>query len=135
MTVSIVVIMFELTGAMHFVLPTIMIVVLAKFVGDLVGGKDGHSNLFIQMEEYPFLETKEDYHFSARAADIMTSAEKLVVLSNGITIEGVEQLLASTTMNTYPIVDDRLSMSLEGCITRNDLRYAIGTFPLDSGFN
>ncbi|KAJ3376128.1 glycerol ethanol, ferric requiring protein [Allomyces arbusculus] len=131
MTISIVVILFELTGALNFVLPTILVVVVAKFVADLVGGRDGLANLTIQLRGYPFLDPKDadraDPVVPFPLGHVMTPAENLVVLHNGMAVAQVRAALDRMPVGTFPIVDDPVRMGLEGCITRQDLEYALAT--------
>ena len=59
MTVSIVVIMFELTGALTYVLPIMIAVMIAKWVGDAVH-KRGIYESWIQINSYPLLDNRDD---------------------------------------------------------------------------
>ncbi|EHL01986.1 putative H(+)/Cl(-) exchange transporter 3 [Glarea lozoyensis 74030] len=59
MTVSIVVIMFELTGALTYVLPIMIAVMLSKWIGDAFG-KRGIYESWIHFNEYPFLDNSEE---------------------------------------------------------------------------
>lgn len=117
--------MFELTGVLNFILPTILTVTVAKFVAKLVSGDDGHANLFIQMKGYPYMDTREDYHFVATVDDIMTTTDRLVVFHNGMTIAHVQVCMNSVPFNTFLVIDHPSTMNLEGCITRADLQKAL----------
>ncbi|KAJ1509814.1 glycerol ethanol, ferric requiring protein [Coelomomyces lativittatus] len=120
LTLSIVVILFELTGALHFVLPTIVVVVVAKFVSDALVGLEGYSTRMVQLNHYPYLETRESYHFTVCVDKIMTH-QSLVVLKNGMTVHALRMILSTVSFNTFPIVNDLHSRGLEGCITRREL--------------
>lgn len=54
MTVSLVVIMFELTGAFTHILPLMMSIMIARWVGDAFG-KDGIFDQLILESRYPYL--------------------------------------------------------------------------------
>ncbi|KAI9164495.1 glycerol ethanol, ferric requiring protein [Blastocladiella emersonii ATCC 22665] len=136
LTISIVVILFELTGALNFVLPTIMTVVIAKFVADMCGGsQNGLAKLWIQLKAYPYMDTKDTPHLAFTAEDVMCAADQLVILRNGMPLAHVQQVVRSVKYSTFPIVDDFASMGLEGCITRSDLQYAIATSPAANAAN
>lgn len=61
MTVSVVVIMFELTGALRYILPTMIVVLVTKAVGDLFY-EGGIADQLIHLNGLPFLD-KEDHSF------------------------------------------------------------------------
>jgi len=69
-TVSLVVIMFELTGSLDFIVPTMAAVMFAKWVGDALDRK-GIYDAHIALNGYPFLDTKEEFSHSTVAADVM----------------------------------------------------------------
>ena len=80
MTVSIVVITFELTGALAYVLPNMVAVMISKWVGDAFGQR-GIYESWIRFKEYPFLDNRDDPVPDVLVADIMTPIEDLVVLT------------------------------------------------------
>lgn len=91
MTVSIVVIMFELTGALTYVLPIMIAVMLSKWVGDAFG-KKGIYETWINFKEYPFLENKDEPVPDIPVSQIMTRIEDMVVITatgNSITSLGM----------------------------------------------
>ncbi|KAI9222616.1 chloride channel [Blastocladiella britannica] len=131
LTISIAVILFELTGALNFILPTILVVVVAKFVADLAGGPmNGLANLYIQLRNLPWMDAKEDLNLDFAAADMMRPAAELVVMQRGMALKDVRAVLDSTAFATFPIVDDLYTRGLEACVTRADLEHAIATAPI-----
>ncbi|OBZ72186.1 H(+)/Cl(-) exchange transporter 3 [Grifola frondosa] len=58
MTISLVVIIFELTGALSHVLPIMISVMVSKWVGDAFG-EDGIYAIWIAMRQYPWLPPRE----------------------------------------------------------------------------
>ena len=68
-TISLVVIMFELTGALQHIVPFMVAVQLAKWTGDFFG--DGIYDCHIELRQYPFLHEPEEHSVSGIAADIM----------------------------------------------------------------
>jgi chloride channel 3/4/5 len=147
MTVSIVVIMFELTGALSYVLPIMMAVMLAKWVGD-VFSKRGIYESWIQFKEYPYLDNKDDTPVpDVPASNIMTRAEEMTCLDarEKHTIESLLQLLERTTYRGFPVISareptsaasfhppsgpgsrhDLLNQILLGYISRTELLYSL----------
>ncbi|KZZ94167.1 Chloride channel, voltage gated [Moelleriella libera RCEF 2490] len=123
LTVSVVVIMFELTGALTYILPTMIVVGVTKAVSD-VFGKGGIADRMIWFNGFPFLDNKEEHNFGVPVSQVMrTSVVSFPV--NGLTLARVEQLLSEDKYQGFPIVEDANSKILLGYIGRTELRYAI----------
>lgn len=130
MTVSIVVIMFELTGALTYVLPIMIAVMVAKWTGDAVGRR-GIYESWIHFNEYPFLDNSDDNPLSipdVPSAQIMTRTEDLVVLTaTGHTIASLSALLAAHPYRGFPVVSDPRRAVLLGYISRAELSYNLSS--------
>ncbi|KAK9461077.1 chloride channel [Lipomyces oligophaga] len=126
LTVSLVVIMFELTGALGYVLPIMISLMVAKWVGDAID-HNGIYERWIQFRGYPYLSNNVGVPIPDVTVDeIMTPAAQLTVLtSTGHTIGHLEELLRSNEYKGFPIVQDRDSYALVGYITRSELKFAL----------
>ncbi|KAI8598693.1 chloride channel [Dissophora ornata] len=125
MTVSLVIIMFELTGALTYVLPIMIVVMTSKWVGDAFG-KEGIFDGIILLCGYPFLDDKEEYKLNTMASQVMTPVEDIVVVTaTGNTLDSLDNLLHETHYKGYPVVKSLRDMMLVGYISRTELRYAI----------
>lgn len=126
MTVSIVVIMFELTGALTYVLPIMIAVMLSKWVGDAFE-KRGIYETWIHFNEYPFLENKDDAPVpDVPASQIMTQLQDLAVLTaTGHSIQTIHNFLVAQPYRGFPVVADSVSNILLGYIARTELVYAV----------
>ncbi|KAI9641207.1 chloride channel [Ciborinia camelliae] len=124
MTVSIVVIMFELTGALTYVLPIMIAVMISKWVGDAFG-KRGIYESWIHLNEYPFLDNSDETPIpDISVRQIMTRIEDLVVLTaTGHTIESLTNILASHPHRGFPVISDPREAILLGYISRAELQY------------
>ncbi|KAI4280752.1 MAG: hypothetical protein L6R38_004217 [Xanthoria sp. 2 TBL-2021] len=122
-TVSVVVIMFELTGALTYILPTMIVVGVTKAVSERFG-KGGIADRMIWFNGFPFLDNKEEHTFGVPVSQVMTS-EVTWLPSSGLTLRAVEQLMAQNKYQGFPVVEDRTSKILIGYIGRTELRYAI----------
>ncbi|KAI1718411.1 voltage gated chloride channel domain-containing protein [Ditylenchus destructor] len=128
MTVSLVVIMFELTGSLEFIVPTMVAVMFAKWVGDAIlklGIYDAH----IELNGYPFLDNKGEYPFSTVASQVMrpgtdNSAMKLIH-QDQMTVGELESLLRETNYNGFPVVLNEHDLFVVGFCTRRDLQTAL----------
>ncbi|MCJ1457109.1 hypothetical protein MMC28_007475 [Mycoblastus sanguinarius] len=128
MTVSIVVITFELTGALTYVLPIMIAVMISKWVGDAFG-KRGIYETWIHFNEYPFLDNRDDSPVpDVPVSQIMTQIEDLSVLAaTGHTIQSIQNMLAAQPYRGFPVVSDAIKNILLGYISRTELIYAIRT--------
>ena len=60
MTVSLVVIMFELTGGLEYIVPLMAAAVTSKWVADAFG-KEGIYESHIQLNGYPYLDVRDEF--------------------------------------------------------------------------
>ena len=126
MTVSIVVIMFELTGALTYVLPIMIAVMLSKWTGDAFG-KRGIYESWIHFSEYPFLDNKEDQQPpDIPASQVMTRVDELATIpAVGHTLKTLQDFLATHQYRGFPIVVNHTTNIFLGYITRTELSFAI----------
>jgi chloride channel 3/4/5 len=81
--------MFELTGALPFVLPLMIAVMLAKQVADCFG-KRGIYETWIHLNGYPYLDKADEYSREMGVREVMTKIEDLVVITAaGSTIDSL----------------------------------------------
>ncbi|KAK0164846.1 hypothetical protein PV328_003417 [Microctonus aethiopoides] len=127
MTVSLVVIMFELTGGVRYIVPLMAAAMASKWVGDALG-KQGIYDAHIGLNGYPFLDSKEEFQHTTLAADVMQPKrnEALHVFTqDSMTVEDVENLLKETEHNGFPVIVSKESQYLVGFVLRRDLNLAI----------
>lgn len=129
-TVSVVVIMFELTGALTYILPTMIAVGVTKLVSERFG-KGGIADRMIWFNGMPFLDNKEEHTFGVPVSQTMT-ANPTCLPATGLRLDEVEAILADSLYQGFPIVDDRDSKLLLGYIGRTELRYALDRARRDS---
>ena len=122
-TVSVTVIMFELTGALTYILPTMIVVGVTKAVGDRFS-KGGIADRMIWFNGFPFLDSKEELSFGVPVSEVMTQNMTVIPASN-FTVKAAERLLESTNFSGFPIVENRTNRMLVGYIGKTELRYAI----------
>ncbi|ESA42823.1 CLC voltage-gated chloride channel protein [Neurospora crassa OR74A] len=122
-TVSVVVIMFELTGALTYILPTMIVVGVTKAVSELFG-KGGIADRMIWFSGFPFLDNKEDHNLGVPVSHAMIK-DVTSIPTNGMTLQQIEGLLAEDNYQGFPIVEDEHSKILVGYIGRTELRYAV----------
>lgn len=122
-TVTVVVIMYELTGALNYIVPTMIVVGVTQAVS-AKWGKGGLTDQAIWFNGFPFIDTKEQHCFNAPVSKAM--ARKLVVLpARDLTLDKLEHILKTTTHRGFPIIDNFESKFLLGYIGRSELQYVI----------
>lgn len=128
MTVSLVVIMFELTGGLQYIVPLMAASVTSKWVGDALG-KEGIYDAHIHLNGYPFLDSKAEFTHTTQAADVMRPRRSdpplVVITQDSMTLDDIETLLKETVHNGFPVVVSKESMYLVGFVLRRDLNIAI----------
>lgn len=72
MTVSLAVIMFELTGSLSYVMPFMLSILVSKWIADAIEPQ-GIYDLLIDLNEYPYLDTKSKYTFSSYLSELLPS--------------------------------------------------------------
>ncbi|KAF7519506.1 hypothetical protein G7054_g13066 [Neopestalotiopsis clavispora] len=130
-TITVVVIMFELTGALTYILPTMIVVGVTKAVSELFG-KGGIADRMIWFSGFPFLDNKEEHNFGVPAQAVMKT-DVVALPANGMLLQAVEDLLSQPKYQGFPVVDDLDSRILLGYIGRTELRYAIERLKRERG--
>ncbi|KAG0142283.1 hypothetical protein CROQUDRAFT_50533 [Cronartium quercuum f. sp. fusiforme G11] len=124
MTISLVVIVFELTGAVELVLQIMMAVMISKFTADHFS-VDGIYEAWINFRGYPYLSPKDSFsHIDLTAQDIMVT--DIVSLSaKGWTLGTLRHEAQQHPYKGYPIITDQRNRMLMGYIPSNELRFAL----------
>ncbi|KAL0953386.1 hypothetical protein HGRIS_004625 [Hohenbuehelia grisea] len=129
MTISLVVIVFELTGALSHVLPIMISIMTAKWVGDALG-KHGIYPVWIAMRRYPWLPPVDYKDRGQTGASLMKPLSKLVVIEDGeCTVHDLAGLVRRYDYHGFPVVNKG---QLEGYATRENLRMAIDRALVDN---
>ncbi|XP_029786443.1 H(+)/Cl(-) exchange transporter 5 isoform X3 [Suricata suricatta] len=128
MTVSLVVIMFELTGGLEYIVPLMAAAMTSKWVADALG-REGIYDAHIRLNGYPFLEAKEEFAHKTLAMDVMKPQRNdpllTVLTQDSMTVEDIETIISETTYSGFPVVVSRESQRLVGFVLRRDLIISI----------
>lgn len=122
-SVSLVVIMFELTGGLSHLLPTMVGILAAKMVCTFFE-EEGIYDQHINLRRYPFLDTKKHIPHTSSARKIMRTNLR-VIPELGATVGFLRKLLNEYNYYSFPIVRKESDMVLTGNIARKELMYAI----------
>ncbi|OAV95134.1 hypothetical protein PTTG_03862 [Puccinia triticina 1-1 BBBD Race 1] len=124
MTVSLVVIIFELTGAVELVLQIMMAVMISKFTADYFS-TDGIYEAWIHFRAYPYLSPKEDFQPDGVTASQVMVKELVSLSGQGWTVDSLEEVVRKYEFNGFPIVSDHKNNLLLGYVPSNELRFAL----------
>ncbi|XP_076843491.1 H(+)/Cl(-) exchange transporter 5 [Brachyhypopomus gauderio] len=128
MTVSLVVIMFELTGGLEYIVPLMAATMTSKWVADALG-REGIYEAHIRLNGYPFLEPKEEFSQTTLASDVMRPRRSdpplSVITQDGMSVDEVEGLISDTSYSGFPVVVSLESHRLVGFVLRRDLVISI----------
>jgi len=123
MTVWVVVTVFELTGALTYVLPIMITVLVARWTNGKFDEKSCY-DLWIQFFDYPYLNEIQKPLPLIKSEVLMTPYDKVeaLYLEDDYTIESLENVL-EFKFQGLPILSNRLTPKLIGWLSLSDLRY------------
>lgn len=122
-SVSLVVIMFELTGGLGHLLPTMFGILAAKMVCNF-SKLEGIYDMHINIKRYPFLDSK--HHVShTLAARVIMRPPRAIIPEIGMSLRWLKDLLNEYQYYGFPIVHSESDMILTGNIVRAELMAAI----------
>ncbi|KAG8981763.1 glycerol ethanol, ferric requiring protein [Tulasnella sp. 427] len=121
-TVTVVVIMFELTGALTYILPTMIVLLVTKSVGDWFDA-EGIADEMIKFNGYPYL-AKNEHAFNIPVSRVMRT-ELHTLAAAGLQLPAVVEKINSTAVKGFPIVTPDDQRVLLGYIGRTELNYVL----------
>lgn len=125
-TVSLAVIMFELTGGLEYVVPIMIASVVSKWIGDALT-KYSLYELYIALHEYPYLNIKLEIDIGGSVSDAMTHRGQhlQVIYADDNDIARIKSLLQRTRYHGFPVVESLHSARIVGYISRLRLMQAL----------
>ncbi|CAK7892744.1 anion/proton exchange transporter Gef1p [[Candida] anglica] len=134
LTVTVVVIMFELTGALRYIIPTMIVVAITKSINDK-WGKGGIADQMIKFNGLPLIDAKEEHTFNATVVEAMSTVT--VALPYGkndssIDVSQLQVILSKTKYRGFPIIDSFDNPQIIGYVSRSDLEHVLLNFPQGS---
>lgn len=128
MTVSLVVIMVELTGVLSYSVPLMCAALISKLVGDALV-REGIYDAHIQLNNYPYLDMKTEFNDRTIASDVLEDKQEkhelVVIPRNGLTFGELKHLVSENKYNGYPVVASQEQTSIIGFVLRRDLQLVI----------
>eukprot|EP00928_Gymnodinium_smaydae_P070448 TRINITY_DN5427_c0_g6_i2.p1 TRINITY_DN5427_c0_g6~~TRINITY_DN5427_c0_g6_i2.p1 ORF type:complete len:744 (-),score=164.91 TRINITY_DN5427_c0_g6_i2:61-2292(-) len=118
-TISLVVIMFELTSSLQLVIPFMFAVLTAKWTGDLF--TIGIYDYCIQIRKYPYLHEPDEVTFNTTAKDVMDEMVDSLHVEPG-KMGRLLEFLCACPHGGYPLTVSEADRSLLGYIHTRQLR-------------
>lgn len=124
MTVSLVVIMFELTGALSYALPIMTSIMVSKWIADAIS-PDSLFDYLIKRNAYPYLNHKKEYVHTTALRDLLSTSPTLDI-DHPYPIHELEDALHALSESDagFPLLDGQL---LVGYIQATELEHALET--------
>jgi len=120
MTVSLAVIMFELTGGIEYLVPVIVAILVSKWVGEAVG-VDSIYELGVEITALPYLDPKKEFHHAANVTEVAGPREYRMLTERGWDLDRLNELLEKTNFTGYPLVVSDTDFTLYGYVSRKAL--------------
>jgi chloride channel 3/4/5 len=130
-TISLVVIMFELTGGLQLIMPFMLAVLVSKWVGDLFTG--GIYDCCIMLRGYPFLHEPEDVTFTKRVCDIMDSDLECIT-AEPVPICEILYDLQNSSFGGFPLIRSTEDHTLLGYVKTSKIVQYLQTELASSAF-
>lgn len=121
LTLTAAVIMFELTGAVRYIIPTMIAVAVTKAINDR-WGSGGIADQMIEFNGLPFIDAKEAHVFDTTVAAAMSPLTVVFTMNAAVKVEKVREMLKEFPYRGYPLVKSAQSPVLVGYIVRADLQ-------------
>lgn len=127
LTVTVAIIMFELTGAVRYIIPTMVAITVTKIVNDK-WGKGGIADQMITFNGLPYIDPKEEFSFDATVTAAMCCSTAVFTADSTQTIGQVRDVIAKTNYKGYPVVKSVTEPEILGYVTRSSLEYVLESY-------
>ncbi|KAJ1654991.1 hypothetical protein IWQ61_005180 [Dispira simplex] len=126
MTLSLVVVMFELTGTLTYILPIMVVVLVSKWVSDFISIDGVYENM-IRIAGHPFLDNQHEHIHSKSTGELVQNDLEVIDVNNANTVASLKQKLRTMTHRGFadggfPLLDEDL---LVGYISCSELEHAL----------
>ncbi|KAJ3504402.1 hypothetical protein NLJ89_g7954 [Agrocybe chaxingu] len=139
-TVSLAVIMFELTDTLTYAVPVMLSVLVAKTIADALEPK-GIYDLVIELNQLPYLDTKHEYLWgNLQMNDVVAKDVEVIRLDEINTVKSLRAkldtlILSGADDSGFPILrrdSNDEGMRMVGYIGSNELEHALNQIPFDA---
>ncbi|CAI5758878.1 unnamed protein product [Candida verbasci] len=129
LTVTVVIIMFELTGALRYIVPTMIVVAITKSITDK-WGKGGIADQMIEYNGLPLIDSKKEFKFGVNVDQAMTKETITFSMDHNdtITYNEIRQIFQKSDIKGFPIIYSSLNPKIYGYISRHDINYILTNY-------
>lgn len=120
LSVTVVIIMFELTGALRYIIPTMIVVAITKSINHK-WGKGGIADQMIKFNGLPRIDAKEEFSFNTSVEGCMTTIVVTVPSSTPITLSKFRTILSKTGCRGFPLIKSPSDPKISGFVLRADI--------------
>lgn len=126
LTVTVVIVMFELTGALRYIVPTMIVVAVTKAINDK-WGEGGIADQMIKFNGLPLIDAKDEFVFNTTVEAAMAHATVVLPTASSaiLTKAQIKNLLDKTNFRGFPVVTTYENPRILGYVSRLDLEYAL----------
>lgn len=120
MTVTVAIIMFELTGAVKYIVPTMISIAITKAIND----KWGHGGIADQMILFnglPNVDPKDEFTFNANVDEAMSTVTTVFVADTVYAVEEIRSIVDRTSFRGFPVVASEARPEIVGYVLRSDI--------------
>ncbi|AQZ18673.1 GEF1 (YJR040W) [Zygosaccharomyces parabailii] len=140
LTLTVVVIMFELTDAFMYIIPTMIVVAITRIVMSNSGVPGGIADQMIQVNGFPLMESEDEDGFMEDHVAEEIMSQNLTTINEKITLSNLESMIydSQTVLTSgFPIVKEDYGMRTEkkciGYVLRRDIMSRLLVIESDTG--
>lgn len=120
LTVTVAIIMFELTGAVKYIIPTMISIAVTKAINDK-WGQGGIADQMILFNGLPNIDPKDEFSFKTTVEDAMSFVTTVFVADVRYSIKDIQITVSQTTIRGFPVVSSESKPEIVGYVMRSDL--------------
>lgn len=131
LTVTVAIIMFELTGAVKYIIPTMISIAITKAINDK-WGQGGIADQMILFNGLPHIDPKDEFVFDATVEEAMSTVTTAFVADKVYSVDDIVATIENRSFRGYPVVSSETQAQIVGYVMVSDLKDALGRDDLPS---
>ena len=124
LTVSLAIVIYEITGGLEYITPIMVTIVCAKWSADALGKQGLYAQRINKLHGYPWIDAYAEMELIGPAMDIM-SRDLVCLTVYGMNLYTIKNLLQQYPYHGFPIIDNQTDRLIYGYIARSDLELLI----------
>jgi len=124
LTVSLAIVIYEVTGGLDYIAPIMITIVCAKWSADAFNRQGFYAQRISKLHGYPWIDAYAEMELIGPAMEVMT--KNLISLTvYGQNLHQLKHLLSKYPYHGFPIIDNQHDSYIYGYIARSDLELLI----------